>query len=634
MYQVIIKYKEITFPVNCRNDTLMKNVYSHFISSNNIKNNNIFFLYNGNRVNLELTFNQLANSDDSERKQMEILANEIDETTIINKKNKIKSKNVICPKCQEHCRIEIKDYKIKLYECKNKHINNELSLDQYIDSQNICESDIICNICNKNTKNRTINRTFYFCLICKKNLCPLCYSKHNKENKKHIIIDYDEKYYYCFIHKRKHISCCNKCKMNLCQECELNHMNHKILNYKEFNLPDQYELNEELIKFKEKVYRLKDIIKQVLNEISEYIDKFYKIYDDIKDNYYNATSVNYQMIQNINEIKNKLKGNEIDSIINDSNINNQVKNIFTLYNKLKNNNIENTFEKTEQKNENIININENINIGEIIEEKNKIDESNNIILIYKIKEKETKINIFGKMFVKNNKNNCKFICEDKLYDLKEFFDLSNYEKTKGILLIKLIGVNNIKNMSEMFYQCTSLLCMLDTNKWNTREVFDMSFMFYKCFSLMLLPNISNWDTRNVKDMSCMFYYCISLSLMPDISKWDVSNVRDMSWMFYNCKLLRSLPDLSKWKVKGKRDMTNIFCNCKSLSLPTSISEWSNRNDFYHKIKTNKIFKNKNESRKIRVEEGVPLNSMEILRNPYNISINTENQINLTERNAI
>jgi len=630
MCEVIFQYKDITFSVKCQNDTSMKDICNKFISSNNIENR-VFFVYSGRSVNYELTFNQQANPDDLLRRKMNILVDNIEQTTKINKNNKIKSKYVICPKCQEHCRIEIKDYKIKLYECKNKHINNELSLDQYIDSQNISESNIICNKCNKNTKNRVNNRTFYICLTCNISLCPLCYIKHNQENKNHIIINYDEKYYYCIAHKNQYISYCNKCKINLCQECELKHLNHQILNYKNINSPENYELDKELIEFKKKIEKLKDIIKQVLIEVSEYIDKFCKVYDDIIQNYYSAGNINYQIIQNINEIENKLKVNEIDSIINDNNINNQFNNIFILYNKLKNNNIENLFKITEKKNENIININENINIGKIIEEKNKIDESNNITLIYKIKEKQTRINIFGKMFVKNNKNECKFLCEGKLYDLNEFFDLSNYDKTKGILLIKLIGVNNIENMTEMFYQCSSLLGLLEVNNWNTSKVFDMSFMFYKCFSLILLPIISNWDTSNVKDMSYMFFYCKSLSSLPDISKWDVSNVKDMSWMFYYCKLLKSLPDLSKWDIKSKRDMTNIFGECKSLSLSTNLLKWNSRNDFYHKIRSNKIFKNKKVSEDIRSIDVVPLNSSDYIRNTYNRHKNTENQVNLTER---
>jgi hypothetical protein len=429
----------------------MKDIYEKFTNKAHANKNSICYLCNGDKIDEELALEEIIN--DNNINKITILAN------LINKENNetkfIKSKDIICPECKENIRIKIEDYKIKLYECKNNHYNSELSLDQYIESQNISESNIVCNKCNIKTKNRAKSRTFYICLSCNINLCPLCCSKHNQESKEHMIINYDEKFYYCFVHKKQFISYCKKCKINLCQECELEHKKIEISNYKTIKSPEDYELDKELREFKEKVDKLKDILKKVLDQVSEYIEKYYKIYDDIIENYYNARNINYQIIQNINEIQNKLKVNEIDSIINDNNINNQFKNIFTLYNKLKINNIENIFRKTEQISENIININENINIEKIIEEKNKIDESNNIILIYKIKEKETKINIFGKVFVKNNKNRCKFLCEGKLYDLNEFFDLSNYDNTKGILLIKYIGINNIENMTEMFYQCSS-----------------------------------------------------------------------------------------------------------------------------------------------------------------------------------
>ena len=38
-----------------------------------------------------------------------------------------------CPECGEICRIKINDYKIKLYECKNKHEIDNISL-----KENMC----------------------------------------------------------------------------------------------------------------------------------------------------------------------------------------------------------------------------------------------------------------------------------------------------------------------------------------------------------------------------------------------------------------------------------------------------------------------------------------------------------------
>ena len=46
--------------------------------------------------------------------------------------------------------------------------------------------------------------------------------------------------------------------------------------------------------------------------------------------------------------------------------------------------------------------------------------TNEINIIYKIKDKSKKIKLFGSEFVKNNKYKCQIIYEDKEYELNEF----------------------------------------------------------------------------------------------------------------------------------------------------------------------------------------------------------------------
>ena len=58
--------------------------------------------------------------------------------------------------------------------------------------------------------------------------------------------------------------------------------------------------------------------------------------------------------------------------------------------------------------------------------------------------------LFGKDFVKNNANNCKIICDNKEYDLVEYFDINDYKKNKNILEIELKIINNLTDMSNMF----------------------------------------------------------------------------------------------------------------------------------------------------------------------------------------
>ena len=54
----------------------------------------------------------------------------------------IKSKDIICPKCQESCKIKIKKGKIKLYDCINKNITDNIKIKDFPDTQKINISNI------------------------------------------------------------------------------------------------------------------------------------------------------------------------------------------------------------------------------------------------------------------------------------------------------------------------------------------------------------------------------------------------------------------------------------------------------------------------------------------------------------
>ena len=68
------------------------------------------------------------------------------------------------------------------------------------------------------------------------------------------------------------------------------------------------------------------------------------------------------------------------------------------------------------------------------------------------------IRIFGEKFVNRNKHKCKIIYNNKIYELKEYFDEidKNYNNQK-LIMLKLKLFNNIINMSYMFYECDTLL---------------------------------------------------------------------------------------------------------------------------------------------------------------------------------
>ena len=79
--------------------------------------------------------------------------------------------------------MDIKDYKINLYDWKNGHRKENILLNEFEETQNIYLSNIICDICKKNNKSISYNNIFYKCLTCNNNICPLCKSNHDKEHK-------------------------------------------------------------------------------------------------------------------------------------------------------------------------------------------------------------------------------------------------------------------------------------------------------------------------------------------------------------------------------------------------------------------------------------------------------------------
>ena len=128
-------------------------------------------------------------------------------------KNEIKtiiSNEIICPECKENILLDVKNFKINVFGCKNNYIQNNFLLYLFKETQKIDLSDIICDICKKNNKNDTHDNEFYLCNTCNQNICPLCKSIHDKNH--NTIINYDEKNFICNLHNEfftKHCKTCN-----------------------------------------------------------------------------------------------------------------------------------------------------------------------------------------------------------------------------------------------------------------------------------------------------------------------------------------------------------------------------------------------------------------------------------------
>ena len=191
MVEVFFNYKGIdTTIIQCNINDIMKDIINKFISKRENINKNVFFLYNGTKINEELTFSQQANEIDNERKIMNVIVYDKDEGDNI--RTIIKSNEVICPECQENILINIKNYKVNLNECKNGHMKYNILFEEYEKIQKIDLSKIKCDKCGK-CINNIYNNKLYICNSCEMKLCTLCNEIHDKN---HNIINYNDKIIY------------------------------------------------------------------------------------------------------------------------------------------------------------------------------------------------------------------------------------------------------------------------------------------------------------------------------------------------------------------------------------------------------------------------------------------------------
>ena len=75
MAEVIFNYEGINTIIQCdENEKIEEIIKTFLIKINDSQNNNLVYLYNGQKINQELTFKEQANDIDKNRKKMYILA--------------------------------------------------------------------------------------------------------------------------------------------------------------------------------------------------------------------------------------------------------------------------------------------------------------------------------------------------------------------------------------------------------------------------------------------------------------------------------------------------------------------------------------------------------------------------------
>ena len=96
------------YKIQCKREEKMKDICDRFISKLGLNKNNIVLIYNGDKINNDLTFIEQANENDKINNEMNILVYNITEYN----NSLVKTKDVICPNCKENCIMSIVDYKI------------------------------------------------------------------------------------------------------------------------------------------------------------------------------------------------------------------------------------------------------------------------------------------------------------------------------------------------------------------------------------------------------------------------------------------------------------------------------------------------------------------------------------------
>ena len=531
MVEIEFNYNQVLINIQAKLDDPFQDVINKFMQKSLLDPGSVNFLTNGKVINPNETVENHMSNLNKEKKKMNIIVTMIDQDYKNKEQVMVKSKDIICPKCKEPCRITFENYKIKLYECINDHVTENIKFIVFDNTQNINEFQIKCERCPFKNKGNCPDDEFFRCLNCKLNLCLLCKPNHDP---RHNIIKYEQKNYICQTHYDSFMKYCIQCKKNICFACE-GHENHEFEDLGNLK-PNIEEKKKILNELKINIDAINKTIKEVIDNLNGfmlYISKFYEINNNILENY-DVKRRNFQSLKNINEINDN---NEIIEIIKKINNNNTLKDkisdILDLY-------------KDMNKDQNIMTIIYNIN-------------------------KDNQIKLFDGYFVNKNKSNCYLIIDNIEQELTDYIKIKTKEQKK--LEIKLFETHTITSMFCIFYKCTSLSSLPDISKWDTKNVTNMGGMFSGCSSLSSLPDISKWDTKNVTNMSHIFDECSSLSSLPDISKWDTKNVTSMKCMFYGCSLLKTLPDISKWNTKNVTNMSYMFCECSSLNSLPDISKW-------------------------------------------------------------
>ena len=455
--KIIFSYNGQNETIECKQNEYMLDIYNRYAMKIQVDLEKLYFLCNGSLINPEEKINNIKKDGNI----INMIVNEL-ENDEDNENNLKQSKDIICPICNESCLLNLDDYKITFTNCKNGHRFNKIMFDEFLDFQKIDETKIICDKCvgeNKKNKSEAINNLFFKCYTCNINLCVLCKNKHDK---KHLIINYDIRNYFCKEHGERYISYCKECMKDLCDYCRYDDKHyssyHKVSFLYEFTQKKENKMNDLRIKIddlKQKILEKSTLINKIIDNYEEY----YKV-ANIIINSFEKTNINFFILNNINIIveNNEKIIKDIDKILNEKNV--------------------------ETKNQYLSDIHQKMIID------------NEFILKYKL-GKVGILRIFGEPFVAKNKNNFKLLINGENYELSpilKIINLENGESSNKIIKSENYNEYDAEIISEGPEIRMKIEETLEIRLRQIKSVKDISYMFSCCNTLGNIE-YTNWDTK-------------------------------------------------------------------------------------------------------------------------------------------
>ena len=115
----------------------------------------------------------------------------------------------------------------------------------------------------------------------------------------------------------------------------------------------------------------------------------------------------------------------------------------------------------------------------------------------------------------------------------------------------------------MFKNCISLTSLdISTFNMTKMKTTSLDYMFSDCISLQSI-NLSGVSPEPATSLKYMFYNCSSLKHI-DFPSFNLSKAENISYMFANCFSLKSL-DLSNFRPRNLKSTIKVFMNCYNLT---------------------------------------------------------------------